>query len=258
MAKVKVSPKMLVNPTANEVAAILGTGSPGIAAGPVKAVVVSPVAVPAPAAPIDLDALMADFGGTGVPVASSESSSHPTFKIGNTAAIGQYISALKDKKDAEARLDDAFSQIEPEVEKQREEFCQRVGRYERTVLVDSVLQYTVQNRYCGIDPKHYAAIKATFGAEYDKYFAQTYEIKLDEETFDNMTPDKKAMLIKGMAELCKTVGVNPFKTKPVVRPKEAFTTDRILNPLVMAKYKSLKEDGKVKAFKATLQEPKKK
>lgn len=236
MAKAKTAVPQVS--TGNVPAAITGQGNPGIAA------------------PVNTGNLMSALAGL---TAGTAPKSAGKSKDPNVAADGvqvsAYIKALKDKKDAESRLEVAFAALAPGLEKNRIELSRKMATYHDSLDVNGCLKYIVAHRYKTIGTEVAPQLQGVFGADYGRFFTTGVEIKVNPSTFETLSQAQQVDLVNGLTALCQKLGVNPFEIKPTLRPTEALSHERVMNPGVEAIFSGASTAGLVCPIKATLREP---
>jgi hypothetical protein len=170
-----------------------------------------------------------------------------------------YLAAIKKKKAGESEMADAFGELAPELEAERVKISRSTGKYTESLSVNHRLVYTVAHKYCGIDSDNAAELAEVFGAEdFKKYF------RLDQQTSLNMAAlESDPEFLKGLFELIvghlNEAGKNPadvVEVKQVLKPTEALTQDRVMDPAIEAKFTSAQDQGLVTPAKAVLKEGK--
>lgn len=169
-------------------------------------------------------------------------------------AIGNYVQALSDKKDAEAAMADAAAIIIPEAEKNRVELSRRVKDYQSSLRLNSRLTYVVNTQFCKVklpdDQEKVDALQRRFGTLFATYFTLGNAVKVKAEALDDA-------LLDALCEACSKVGKefsDVFETEQVLAVAKTLAEDRVMKPEVEAIVKSAEAEGELKQYKPTLRE----
>jgi hypothetical protein len=169
-------------------------------------------------------------------------------------AIGTYVQALSDKKDAEAAMADAAAIIIPEAEKNRIDLSRRVKDYQSSLRLNSRLTYVVNTQFCKVklpdDQEKVEALQRRFGTLFPTYFTVGNAVKVKADALDDA-------LLDALCEACQKVGKefsDVFETEQVLVVAKALAEDRVMKPEVEVLVKNAETEGELKQYKPTLRE----
>lgn len=195
------------------------------------------------------DALMG-LGGISKPSASKSKSPSLALPAAVAPMLDAYLKALKEKKDAEAKIDDLFSTLSPHLEKMHVLACQSGKKYVSSIKVNSKATYLFGGKYKAITADKKVELVALFGVAFPQFFQAINEVKVKAETLDvEMIDDLKA--------ICEKRGVqfsDLFEFKALLKPTEQYTEQRHVDPAVKKIADSAAESQLVSPYKATLKE----
>lgn len=189
---------------------------------------------------------------------SKKKSGKPDVKLTCETECKEYAEQLRIKKDAEAKLGDLGQIINEEAEEQLVSLSRKTGAVQTSLRLNNLLTFVSgASRYCQIpalgedgEPSEQAqGLKRIFGDKYDEYFLEGNELTVKMDLTDD--------LLEALVEACDKLGVefgDVFASKSLVKPTEKFTSDRIMDAGVQAKFEEARDAGLVKPYKSTLKE----
>jgi hypothetical protein len=192
--------------------------------------------------------------------APSKGKGKPEVRLTCVQEIKDYAKALRDKKDAEARLNDFGKLIWEEAEEALISESRRLNAVQTSLRLNGLLTLIAKNgQYCMIpamakdgesESDESKELKEKFGDQFDEFFVESNDLSVKAEVLDDS-------LIEALSEACDKVGKSfgdIFNVKSVIKPTEVFTTKRIMSDDVRKAFNEVRDSGIVRPYKPTLKE----
>lgn len=164
--------------------------------------------------------------------------------------VEKYIEALKDKKNAAARVDDFFSQMAPHLEKSHYDYCLASKSYSASIKLSDKLIYKFGGKYKKITADKKATLTQMFADSFPAFFTSVNEVSVKAESLDQeMIADLKAICEKRGKKF-----TDLFTVESVLKPTEAYTRQRFTDKEVKALAIQAAEEELVVPYKSSLEE----
>lgn len=152
----------------------------------------------------------------------------------NPELVDQYREASKQVADWTVRKDLHGARLKREAEPLRIAQGRQRNELVKSVVLDGVLRYTLQNKFAALKAQSFSEVSAVFGADYTKYITINIEVAVNRKTLLANAADAEVV---AAYRLLKTKGII-FDTR-TGHPTETLYRDMTFSDGVRAKALSL-------------------